>query len=79
MPTTLTHRLRVLKHQEQQAMQVTRTTDDDDLILRFLAAASARVKSYDGRVPMNSTEANAAISWLRGLVGKINEDGSITP
>lgn len=57
---------------------VTKTTDEDDVILRFLAAAEQRVKNHNGRIPMNSSRANAALSWLRGLVGKINEDGSLS-
>lgn len=56
---------------------VTRTTDEDDVILRFLSAAEARVKVDPGRIPMNSKEATAAISWLRGLVGRLNENGSL--
>lgn len=56
---------------------VSTTTEHDDLIGRFLSAAEVRVNNDYGLGPLNSREAAAAISWLRGLVGKINEDGSV--
>lgn len=79
MPASLEHKERMLKHLEhtEMATPVSRTTDDDDLILRFLSAAEARVDSHNGRVPLNKRDAIMAISWMRGLVGKINENGTL--
>ncbi len=56
---------------------VTTKTDEDDVILRFLRAADARAANYGGRVPLNTKECRAAISWLRALVGRLNDDGSL--
>ena len=56
---------------------VSTTTEHDDLILRFLSAAGNRVEHHGGRVPINSKEARAAIAWLRSLVGRLNDDGSV--
>jgi hypothetical protein len=57
---------------------VSRTTDDDDLINRFLVASEKRVAAYGNRIPLNSKDARLAIAWLRSLVGYINDDGSLT-
>ena len=58
-------------------MSLTKTTAEDDLIDRFLRAAEERLRAHNSRVPINTKEAHAAISWLRGLVGYLNEDGSV--
>jgi hypothetical protein len=59
------------------AEPVTTTTEQDDVILRFLAAADMRRNVYGGRIQLNPKGAAIAMSWLRGLVGKINDDGSL--
>ena len=56
---------------------VTTTTEQDDVIWRFLRAADERITHYGGRVPMNKQQSRAAISWLRGIVGRLRDDGSL--
>ena len=56
---------------------VSRTTDDDDLLLRFLSAAETRIKEHNNRVPFNIEHGIPVIGWLRALVGRLNDDGSI--
>jgi hypothetical protein len=54
---------------------ITATTDEDDLLLRFLKAAEHRAGGRD--CPFNRKESMTAIAWLRGLVGRLNEDGTV--
>ena len=58
------------------AEPVTTRTDEDDLLLRFLQAADARI-DRNNKNPINKHSSRAVISWLRGLVGRINDDGSL--
>ena len=53
---------------------LTRTTEEDDLIMRFLSAAELR--SDSDLHQKEAKDMKDAIEWLRGLVGYINEDGS---
>lgn len=56
---------------------VTTRTDEDDAILRFLKAAELRIQNHSGRVPFDSRTGLLVTSWLRGLVGSINQDGTL--
>ena len=57
---------------------VTTTTEEDRVLFRFLMAAEKRVEFYNSRVPLNARVARSGITWLRGLVGRLNEDGSVS-
>lgn len=58
-------------------MRVTRTTDEDDVIMRFLSAAENRMENHAGRIPFDAKTGKLVTSWLRALVGDINDDGTL--
>lgn len=45
--------------EEVMAEPVSRTTEEDDLLWRFLAAANERRNKFNGRCPLNPKEAAA--------------------